>query len=137
LNVFIGQRGLGEQVELREERLPLDIYVQAPLWMPVTTLRIYLGSRLLLSTPLGPPALVSSAGRRWQRKVVLAPPGPGPLIVAVEGPVGLEPILARRGVRPFAFTNPIWLVPEGQGAGPASPIAPLREEPDAGNAHEP
>jgi hypothetical protein len=41
---------------------------------------------------------------------------PGPLVVAVEGPATLESVVARRGVKPFAFTNPIWIVEEGKAA---------------------
>jgi hypothetical protein len=33
-----------------------------------------------------------------------------PLVVAVDGDKQLDEVVARRGIRPFAFINPIWLV---------------------------
>ena len=62
-------------------------------------------------------SLVSSSsaiGRRYRRTLRLSIDTPGPLVVAVEGDATLEPVVARRGVKPFAFTNPIWLVRPGE-----------------------
>jgi hypothetical protein len=109
LNVRLGAHGPGDDVELSEARVRLEVLVQIPHWMGVSTIRVYLGTELLRSLPIGPPSARTSAGRRYARSVSLTLKRSGPLVVTVEGDATLEPVVARRGVRPFAFTNPIWL----------------------------
>ena len=46
---------------------------------------------------------------RYTRTVRLPITRSAPLVVAVEGDKELRPFIARGGVRPFAFINPIWL----------------------------
>jgi hypothetical protein len=115
LTVQIGDSTLGDAVELKpDEPIELDVSVQVPHWIQVTTLRVHLGREIVRELPLGPPASSSAIGRRYHRTLRLALDKPGPLVVAVEGDATLEPVVARRGVKPFAFTNPIWLVRPGE-----------------------
>lgn len=140
LNVRIGDKTLGDAVELAEPntRIDLDVFVQVAAWMQVSTLRVYLGGKVLRTMALGPPTATTAISRRYQRTLRLLIDQPGPLVVAVEGEATLDPIIARRGVKPFAFTNPIWLVRPGElpprtAALPviAPPLAPARA--DAGD----
>jgi hypothetical protein len=115
LSVQIGEQTIGGVVELRKgEPIELDIAVQVAHWMAVSTLRVHLGTEVIRELPLGAPSSTSPAGKRYLRTLRLAIDRPGPLVVAVEGDATLEPIIARRGVKPFAFTNPIWLVRPGE-----------------------
>lgn len=119
LTARIGDAGIGDRVILQDKSVSLDVFVQVAAWMQVSTLRVYLGSKVLRQVPLGPPSSSNTAGRRYQRTLRLTVDRPGPLVVTVEGDASLEPVVARRGVKPFAFTNPIWLV-----AGPeTNPVA--------------
>ena len=124
LTVQIGDRTVGDAVELQKsEPLELDIAVQVAHWMQVATLRVYLGSEVVRELPLGAPTSSSAFGRRYLRTLRLPIDRPGPLVVAVEGEATLEPVIARRGVKPFAFTNPIWLVRPGEA--PPAPKGPF------------
>jgi hypothetical protein len=131
LTVRIGKYGIGDTVELHDKQLSLDVFVQVPAWMQVSTLRVYLGAKLLRTVPLGTPSQTSSAARRYQRTLNLPSIAPGPLVVAVEGEATLQPIIARQGVKPFAFTNPIWLVREGEG-GPVQDVRVIPHVPASG-----
>ena len=77
-------------------------------------MRVHLGTTIIRELPLGAPASASNVARRYQRTVRLAIDKPGPLVVSVLGETTLDPVVARRGVKPFAFTNPIWLVRPGE-----------------------
>jgi len=115
LSVQLGDKTLGDAVEVRPgEPIELEVSVQVPHWMQVTTLRVYLGTAVIRELALGAPASSSAIGRRYRRTLRLSIDKPGPLVVAVEGDATLEPVVARRGVKPFAFTNPIWLVRPGE-----------------------
>lgn len=150
LSAQIGDRTLGDAVELRAgEPIELDVSVQTAHWMQVTTLRVHLGTSVLRELPLGAPASQTAVARRYHRTLRLAVDRPGPLVVVVEGSATLDPIVARKGVKPFAFTNPIWLVrpgetaPEPRSAPPAVPhehphAHPHAHAPDAAaHSHEP
>jgi hypothetical protein len=95
--------------------------------MQVNALRVYLGSTLVHRSALGPPQRFSSLANRHERTLRLTAAKPGALVVAVDGDKELAPIVPRGGVRPFAFTNPIWLVDA------LTPVA----APDAGMAPDP
>jgi hypothetical protein len=84
--------------------------------MQVSTVHVYLGTELLRSLPIGPPTSSTAIARRYKRSIPLRIEKPGALTLVVEGDSPLDPVIARRGVKPFAFTNPIWLVraPEPQ-----------------------
>jgi hypothetical protein len=123
LTAQIGDATIGDAVELHPGKsLELDVSVQVPHWMQVTTLRVHLGREIIRELPIGAPASSSAVGRRYHRTLRLAVAKPGPLVVAVEGDTTLDPVVARRGVKPFAFTNPIWLVRPGE-----SPPEPWRD----------
>jgi hypothetical protein len=131
LNVQIEGRGLGDAVELLAPQIELEIFVQTPAWMPLSQLRVYVGEKLVRSGALGPPSSSTSVSRRYTRKLRLVIDKPGPLVVAVEGEASLEPIVARRGVRPFAFTNPIWLVRPGEKPPEPLPVTLVEAAPPA------
>jgi len=130
LNVRIGTHEIGDSLELTAGTMPLEVFVQTPAWMPLTTLRVYQGSTLLVTQPLGAPSTSSPQGKRYQRTLNLTLRQPGPLVVSVEGDATLQPVIARAGVRPFAFSNPIWLVRKGD-----LPVA--SEVPDADLLQQP
>jgi hypothetical protein len=112
LNVKVDGKGPGEEVVLSEGQIEIDVHVQVPSWMQVNALRVYLGGTLVHRAALGPPTHVRFAGlaSRYERTLRLPVSGPAALVVAVDGDKELAPIVPRGGVRPFAFTNPIWLV---------------------------
>jgi hypothetical protein len=128
LTARVGEAGLGDRVVLREKTVNLEVFVQVPAWMQVNTLRIYLGTKVLRELPLGAPSVSNNAGRRYQRSLRLVVDRPGALVVTVEGNGSLEPVVARRGVKPFAFTNPIWLLTSPEATSAESPPAPAAEE---------
>jgi hypothetical protein len=70
---------------------------------------------------LGPASRTRSAGGglRYERRIRLRVRDSAPLVVAVDGTKELRPVIARGGVLPFAFTNPIWLVRPDPDAPPA------------------
>jgi hypothetical protein len=112
LNVKVDGKGPGEEVVLTSDAIEVDVHVQAASWMQVNALRVYLGDKLVHRSTLGPPTAVRFAGlaNRYERTLRLPVSGPSPLVVAIDGDKELAPIVPRGGVRPFAFTNPIWLV---------------------------
>jgi len=129
-----GDATLGDAVDLNPgQPLELEVSVQVPHWMQVTTLRVHLGTTIVRELPLGPPSTSTAVGRRYRRTVRLSLEKTGPLVVSVEGDGVLDPVVARRGVRPFAFTNPIWVVRPGEKAPevelpqPADSDAPVDE----------
>jgi hypothetical protein len=124
---------------LTSDAIEVDVHVQAASWMQVNALRVYLGDKLVHRSTLGPPTAVRFAGlaNRYERTLRLPVSGPAPLVVAIDGDKELAPIVPRGGVRPFAFTNPIWLVdvataaPEPVDAGLPEEVLPVK---DAGPA---
>jgi hypothetical protein len=140
LNVRIADHGIGDTVALHTSAVTLEVFVQTASWQQVSTLRVYLGTKLIRSLPIGSPSAITSAGRRYQRTIRLTIDTPGPLVVTVEGDETLEPVVARRGVKPFAFTNPIWLTrhEEGLREGPSASDTPAVGEPASATseAHE-
>lgn len=115
LSVQIGDATIGDAVVMHDGApLELEVSVQVPHWMQVTTLRVHLGTAILRELPLGAPVSSIGVGRRYRRRVRVTPPQPGPLVVSVEGDGTLDPVVARKGVKPFAFTNPIWIVRPGE-----------------------
>lgn len=136
LTAYLAGSGIGERVPLQRENLELEVFVQVPAWMQVSSLRVYLGSKLLRALPLGAPTVSNSAGRRYRRTLRLPIDRPGPLVVAVEGPPTLQPVIARAGVRPFAFTNPIWITAPEEVQAPATDLAGQQAPADAGAAND-
>jgi hypothetical protein len=149
LNVKVDGKGPGEEVVLTEEQIEIEIHVQVPSWMQVNALRVYLGGTLVHRAALGPPTHVRFAGlaNRYERTLRLPVSQPGALVVAVDGDKELAPIVPRGGVRPFAFTNPIWLVdvqtalPAPADAGvpgdaPGAPDAAVAPHAHGGHTHD-
>jgi hypothetical protein len=119
LNVKVEGRGPGEELELTSETVEIVVIVQIPAWMQVDSLRVYLGNTLVHRSSLGPATLrFGGLAYRYEKKVKLPVAKPAPLVVAVDGPKELAPVVARGGVKPFAFTNPIWLVQHASESAP-------------------
>jgi hypothetical protein len=138
LNARIDGKGPGEEVLLGEGAIELEVLVQAPSWMQVHALRVYHGGTLVHRSALGAPTHVRFSGlaNRYERTLRLNATQPGALVVAVDGDKELAPIVPRGGVRPFAFTNPIWLVDQLTPVA-APPDAGVPSPPAAGNASPP
>jgi hypothetical protein len=134
LSVMVDGKGPGEEVVIKNGKVNVDIRAQVPAWMELDKLRIYVGNQLVRSGALGAAAVRTNLASRYERTVALTLDALGPLVVAVDGEHTLDPIVARRGVPPLAFTNPIWLVATPTFVTPAPPQPPSAEPDPAENS---
>jgi predicted metal-dependent phosphoesterase TrpH len=108
LNVRLRNKQPGETVQLArgEHRVSVLVELDAPPWMALSEVELWLGN---------------------QRAAVRSlPPGQGPRSVRMELPVGslraarslvatvrggtsMKPLLGRAAITPYAFTNPVWI----------------------------
>ena len=102
--------GPGEPLRLREGRpLAIELTVLAPSWMRVERAEIWAGERVIWRADIpvqraGEPLRFSVGARLHVRDART-------LLAVVRGGRGLEQLLGRSGIEPFAFTNPIYLAP--------------------------
>ena len=101
-------KGPGETIRGLGGKLPLRILVQAPSWIDVDWVEVRVGSnsRLLRWIPVSE----KDGGVRLDTTVDIAFQGSTFLVIYAGGNSPL-PHLFFRNVKPFAFTNPIWLEP--------------------------
>jgi hypothetical protein len=107
LDVQVDGHGPGDELLVHSDQVEVAIAVQIPAWMQLSSLRIYLGAQLVYRAPLD--AQHAGPAHRYAERVRLFLEHSAPLVVAVDGDEEIKNVVARHGVRPFAFTNPIWL----------------------------
>jgi hypothetical protein len=112
LDVQVDGHGPGEQAPLAGETVFVTVSAQTAPWMRLSSLRAYLGKDLVYRSPLEPLPATGGHGPhalRYEHRLQLLVPRDAPLVVAVDGDQPYDAFVAKPGVRPFAFTNPIWL----------------------------
>ena len=149
LEVWAEGRGPGDTVTVEPGLLGIHVRVRAPPWMSVDRIDVYYGRTIVQTIPIVPPEPPPSTRPRAENRPV--PPAvpdvvrasldikvdvrePGFLVVVARGERPMDDLLARPGIPPLAFTNPIWVElvrhDADGGAGDAGPSA----GPDAGRA---
>lgn len=102
--------GPGEQLRVRDGRpLTIELTALAPSWMQVERAEIWAGERVIWRAEL--PVQRAGEPLRFSVSARLHVHDARTLQAVVRGGRGLEPLLGRSGVEPFAFTNPIYLAP--------------------------
>jgi hypothetical protein len=111
LNVQVNGRGPGDKVFVDGDEADVEIAVQSAPWIDLSALRVYLGGDLVYRGAIDEHALTRTTGAsRFATMLHVPLRRSAPLVVAVDGDKQLDEVVARRGIRPFAFINPIWLV---------------------------
>jgi hypothetical protein len=114
LNVQVNGRGPGEQVTVTGDVADIEIAVQSAPWIDLSAVRVYLGNELVYRGAIEQRAILHNSGaQRFAQTLHVPLRRSAPLVVAVDGDKQLDDVIARRGIRPFAFINPIWLVKAG------------------------
>ena len=90
----------------RQATVRVQVVVDAPRWMDLTSIEIWLGrervhSEAVDNAPLGSP--------RAQRTLEIPVADQRSLVVVARGERGMEQLLGRRDAAPYAFSNPVWL----------------------------
>ncbi len=101
-------KGPGETVRGAGARVPVRIVLQAPAWIDVDWVEVRAGSRNQLLRWVPVPS--SSDGVRLDTTVDIPIAGHRFIVVYAGGGSPL-PNVFLQGIRPFAFTNPIWFEP--------------------------
>ena len=111
LHVRIGNAETGDDAVLGAAGGRIEATVQSPQWMPLSSIRVYLGGTLLQRAALRPLPDRRSAGLSYRyRHAVTLPAGTtGPLVITVAGDAPVDPLIVRWNMRPLAISNPIWL----------------------------
>jgi hypothetical protein len=115
VNLTLDGRGVGEWVEPRNGRARASVTLASPPWIRPETIDLYVG------TEIAETIAVPRMRGRFRRDLTLAVPERGFVLAVVRSTQDLRDHFGRRGVRPLAFTNPIWLGP----APPEPPEAPI------------
>lgn len=108
IDVDVNGVGPGGTVHGHGARVPLHIRVRAAPWIDVRQVEVLLGARGRRVRFIPVPA--SKQVLRLDRIVHLAVPAQSFVVVLASGRRDL-PNVYSPGVKPFAFTNPIWLAP--------------------------
>lgn len=102
----------GPMIDLRVEalagRVEIEVRVFAPSYMPVDSIDLYVGSRIAETFAIVPrrrPEL----GLRFARTTTLEIEGPTFVLAVVRGEEPVQHFFTRSGIRPLAFTNPVWI----------------------------
>jgi predicted metal-dependent phosphoesterase TrpH len=107
LDLHVRGKGPGDTVSLvhGEHSLPVRVDVQAPVWMQLVEVELWLGEELVTT--------LSLAGRAEASKhsvsTNLAVDDQRSLVVTVRGAASMKPLIGRSLVTPYAFSNPVWL----------------------------
>ncbi len=121
-----GTAGPGDMVS--GPRVVLNVEARAPSWVDLTRIEVWQnGSRVALSPPVAKPV---PGGKLLLRRELEAKVD-GWLVVVAHGEEPMSPVFLGRRVLPFAFTNPIFIDADGDGAFHA-PDAPETSAPAAG-----
>jgi hypothetical protein len=113
LDVRAGDRGPGEHLEHGSGSLRVELRVFAPSWMSVDAIDVYVGREIAQTIAIEPMRARRGdpPGLRFQRRIEVEAAGPTFIVAVVRGEEPMDAFFTRRGVRPLAFTNPIWIDP--------------------------
>lgn len=112
LELRAGGHGLGEVARAEAGRVPVELTVQAPPWVAVHHVRLVMNGAVVRDVAVPVPA--AGAGP-FVYRTELAVERDAWLVAVVWGDKPLTVVLAGTQVRPFAFTNPIYLDADGDG----------------------
>lgn len=123
LEAWVGDAGLGDVASPEGDVLPVKVRVRAAPWMTVDAIDLFVGDERVRTVPVetsGTPAGTARRdGVRFDDTVELAAPDHDAFVVVrVRGEDTLDAFFGREEVRPMAFTNPIWVDADGDGAVP-------------------
>jgi hypothetical protein len=109
----------GEIVDAPSGTADFHVVVQAPTWIDVQRLRVFVSG-----VEMDPITLDATTAVRWDDTIVVATDdgGDGWVVFVAEGDAAMDPV--SRGDMPFGATNPIYLDADGDGA-----FTPGRERP--------
>ncbi len=112
LELRAGGRGLGEVARVEQGRVPVELTVRGPPWVTVHHARLVMNGSVVRDVPVPIPA---GAAAPFTYRTELAVDRDAWLVAVVWGDTPLSAVLAGTQVRPFAFTNPIYLDADGDG----------------------
>jgi hypothetical protein len=133
LEVSIFGGGPGTTVQAQDKKVTLSVRVQAPEWMDITRLEVFVGKERVLERAIArPPARKKRVQRDAVRldvsDITLPVSADTFVIVRVQGDAPNDAFFGRYGITPRAFSNPIFIDVDGDGetpwAPPGSPTAP-------------
>jgi hypothetical protein len=109
----------GEIVDAPSGTADIHVVVQAPTWIDVQRLRVFVSG-----VETDPITLDATTAVRWDDTIVVTTDdgGDGWVVFVAEGDAAMDPV--SRGDMPFGVTNPIYLDADGDGA-----FTPGREQP--------
>lgn len=117
----IGEAGPGDVAHVEGGTARVHVRVRAVPWVDVRQIEVRVGAKtaataeieerpLVTSAPSEPLAAVEAAALRFEGDFDVAVPARGGfVVVVVRGERKLDDVLPFMPIRPFAFTNPIWL----------------------------
>jgi hypothetical protein len=114
IDLNIQGRGPGDSVSLppSTETLRVRVQVDAPSWMDLRQIELWVNGRLQLTAAIEPWAgfqkLVDRP--RARRTFELPSAGVHSVVAVVRGQRAMDDLYDRQEVLPFAFTNPVWIV---------------------------
>jgi hypothetical protein len=132
VEAHVGEAGPGDTVQVAPGSVPLDVTVRAADWVDATRLDLVVGGEIVDSYELPPPA--SRDSFRWARTIDVPVAWDTYIAVVVRGDRTVDQVMPGRSVKPFAFTNPIWIDvgrPRGDGSSTRSPSRMRGKSPSA------
>ncbi|MFW6023355.1 MAG: CehA/McbA family metallohydrolase [Myxococcota bacterium] len=123
LEAWVGDGGLGDVASPAGDVLPVKVRVRAAPWMTVDAIDLFVGDERVRTVPVETSVEPAGGARRdvvrFDDTVELpAPDHDTFVVVRVRGEDTLDAFFGREEVRPMAFTNPIWIDADGDGAVP-------------------
>jgi hypothetical protein len=104
-------RGPGASVAARAGAVELRVRIVAPPWVDVRSFEVLQPRQAAIVRDVAP----SSRAERVDTTLTLRPAvDPSFVVVVVRGERTLDAVLPGLGARPLAFTNPIWITPQGR-----------------------
>lgn len=114
VTVSVGGKSMGQVADASAKKAQIAIKVQAPLWMPVDTLQVFVGGvaahKVTLDSSTADP---TNPVIRYNSSLDLVVDKDSWVVVVVTGSGTLAPV--SENDEPFALTNPIYLDVDGNG----------------------
>ena len=135
LEVSIEGGGPGTTVQAKNKRITLSVRVQAPAWMDVSRLEVFVGKERVIERAIPKPAprkkrTPFAALRLDVADITLPVQSDTFVIVRVLGDVPNDAFFGRFGITPRAFSNPIFVDVDGDGETPwPAPGSPSKQTP--------